>query len=72
MNMETINSILHILDTSLHSILHILDIALAKCQRATIQNKYQLIILRDRVMSCARYFFVVKFLRQLEMSYMVL
>ena len=48
---------------------YILDIALAKCQRATIQNKYYLVILRHRVMFCARYFFfVVKYPRQLEMS----
>ena len=47
-----------------------LDIALAKCQRATIQNKYQLVILRDRVIFCAWHFdfFDVKYPRQLEMS----
>ena len=44
---------------------YLLDIALAKCQRATIQNKW---ILRHTVMFCARPFFVVKYSRQLEMS----
>ena len=38
-------------------LLLLLDIALAKCQRATIQNKYWLVILRHRVMFCAGHFF---------------
>ena len=36
----------------------LLVIALAKCQRGTIQKKYLLVILRHRVMFCARHFFV--------------
>ena len=53
---------------SLRFVALLLDVAVAKCQRALIPRKYQLVILRHRVMFCARHFFVVKYPRQLEMS----